>query len=115
MVGDRAVLVSALDRRDDDLRERLPAVAPIRVHLEIAAIVVKPGTGQPLVAQHRDNLRAAEVVRPPPSPILDRRGLPSLGYGAIDRLRAAGCERLDDDPRRGGTDVRDLCEGAVRL
>ena len=62
VIGDGAVVVAARDARLDDVLERLAAVAPRRVHLQVAAIVLEPRAVQRRVLQRREHLRAAEEV-----------------------------------------------------
>ena len=47
--------------------------------------------------------------------MLDVAGLAAVGDGALDRGRRAGLQHLQDDARRGRTDVRNLPQRAVGL
>ena len=60
MIRHGAELVPALDTAFDDRFERLTAVAPDRMHLQVAAIVRPRRSAQFAIAKRREHLRAAE-------------------------------------------------------
>src|SRR5881628_3486676 len=103
MVGDGAERVSEVDAGFDDVLERLAAIAPRRVHLEIAAIVLDPRPGQRRVAQRAEDLRAAEGMIAKAAAALDILLLAAAGDRALDGRRSAGLKDLENDPRGRGT------------
>ena len=62
MIGDGAEAVAARETGLDDVRERLAAVAPGRVHLEIAAVVLEAGPVKRVFRSAASHLRAAQKV-----------------------------------------------------
>src|SRR4051812_33547212 len=115
MIGHRTELVSEADSRADDVGERLAAVAPGGVHLQVAAVVLDSRPLQRRVGQRREHLRTTEEVVAQPAPALDVCRLAAFGDGPFDRRRGARLEHLLDDARRRRADIRNFLQRAVRL
>ena len=115
MIRDTAEAVATLDAGRDDLVERLAAVAPRRVHLQIAAIVGDRRSGQLLVLQRREHLRATEKVSAQIAPSCDVFALAALVDRALDRRRRSRLQHLENHARGRRADVRNLPERAVGL
>ena len=115
MIRDAAEAVAALDAGRDDLVERLAAVAPRRVHLQIAAIVGEARSDELRVPQRCEHLRAAQEMPAQIALPLDVRCLVALGDRALHRRRRAGLQHLEDHAARRRADVGDLAERAVGL
>src|SRR4051794_39922408 len=60
VVGYRRVGVTPRETRIDDVAQLGVAIAPDRMHLEVAAIVVQRGPGEPWIVQHSPYFGAAE-------------------------------------------------------
>src|ERR687888_119190 len=115
MIGDTAELIAARDAGLDDLLERLAAIAPRRMHLQVAVIFGQLRPLQLVVAQRGEHLRTAEEMTPKIPPALDVARLAALGNGAFHRRRRSRLQHLEDDARRRRSDVRNLAKRSVRL
>src|SRR4029077_19685794 len=113
MIGDGAELVPALDPGEDDVLERLATVAPRRVHLQVAVVVVDARAGQLLVPERGKDLRAAQEMAPQVAAPLDVAALAAFGDRSLDRRRGAGLQHLENHARRRRTDVWNLAERPV--
>ena len=110
----RYLIASREDRRDDRF-QCLAAVAPDRVHLEVAAILLerhRVGSG---LAKRRDHLRSREEVGTPCAAPLDDGVAADRLDGLLDDLRRTGLENFDDDASGGRPHVANLPERAVLL
>ena len=116
VIGDRAPGVAAAAAGLDDLLERLAAVAPRRVHLQIAAIVGEARAAQAGVAVDGADAGAAQEVRAQArGGARPRRALAAGVDHALDHRRGAGRQHLLDHARRRRADPRDPRQRAVRL
>jgi hypothetical protein len=82
MIRDRRVLIPLLKTGVSDFPDGRVAVAPLRVHLQVAAVLLKTGACECGIREHAADLGAAEKVPPQlPSPV-------DLGaaFAAFDRL-----------------------------
>ena len=62
VIRDGRVPVAALEARFDDFVERWSAVAPLRVHLQIAAVVLRRGAVECRVVEDSPYFGAAEKL-----------------------------------------------------
>ena len=97
-----------------EIRDRLAAVAPRRVHLQIAAVGPRRDDRRRQRRVEREPQRVpAQVRAPEPAPLLD---LAFLG-GRVDRGvhcgRSAGPHQFRHDPLAGRADERNVAERAL--
>src|SRR5436309_2679795 len=96
MIRDAAERVPAIEAAADDVLQRLAAVAPDRVHLQIAAVVVDARSAERRVSERGEDLRAAEKVTAEVAPPLDIGALRAFGYRTLDRRRRSGLQHFQN-------------------
>src|SRR5205823_7404328 len=79
VVGDRAVFVASRNPLVDDVLERLAAVAPGGVHLEIAAILRARRPGERRVIERSEYPGARQEVLTPHPALFGLRDIPAGG------------------------------------
>ena len=117
MIGDGGMRVAARDPGLDDLLERLAAVAPIGMHLQIAADVGarrRIGLRDRIAASAAARLRKFD--RSPRRLRISARVFGSAAFdGAIDDRRRAVAQHFEDHARRRGADAGNFLERAVGI
>ena len=115
VIGHRAPGVAAAAAGLDDRLERLAAVAPRRVHLEIAAVVLAARPAQAGVVVDGADAGAAQEVRAQTAAAVDLAALAAGVDHALHHRRGAGRQHLQDHARRRRADPRDARQRPVRL
>src|SRR4030095_4746534 len=112
MIGDRRVSIAALKTRIGNLLDRRIAVAPFRVHLQIAAVLLERGAGERGIQQNAADLRAAQKVPPKLTSSLNIRPPIAARDRAVNRWRLASVQDLADDSCGTGSNAGDFRQGA---
>src|SRR5262245_48040661 len=113
MVGDRRIAVPPREAGLGDLLEGRRAVAPFRMHLEIATVVGRTWSRGRRVVEEAQRFGATEKVlaeRPPAPDILE---LAAVRDRLFDRRRASGLEDLEDHARRSRPNAGNLHERPI--
>ena len=107
MIGDPPVGQAQLLHGFRNLIRALVAVAPGRVHLQIAAVLADSGTTERGLRQNPSHLRAAQKVSPQFTSSQDIGASPAPLDGLFNGRRSAGLENLVDHACRAGSDAGD--------
>src|ERR1043166_5576362 len=110
-----SVLIAALERLFDDVLERLTAVAPRRVHLEIAAILRFGWTGQRRIVERGNDAGARQKILAPHAALLRLRDLAARLDCGSNRGRLAGLQHFEDHACRCRADMLNLLQRAIGL
>ena len=89
--------VAARDTPVGHLGERGATIAPVGVHLKIAAIVLQRGPAQRRIAERLDDVGPAEHVVSQLTAAGDIRRIRAFGDGPFDAFRSAGGKRFEND------------------
>ena len=100
VVGDCRIRISPGHARGDDVVERLGAIAPGGVHLQIAPVVLTARPRDCRIVEHGADPGAAQEPAAPLPPPRDLYGPGAAGHGSFHRGRRAGVEGLENHPRR---------------
>src|SRR3989442_10086788 len=99
MIGNSAVVVAPGDAGVDDVLEGLAAVAPGRMHLQIAAVRGELRTAELRIAQGRHNLRARQEIAAQVTAFRDVRTAAAFGNRALHSLGSTGAEHVENYAR----------------
>ena len=99
MIGDSAVVVATGDAGVDDVLERLAAVTPGRMHLQIAAVRGELRTAELRIAQRRHNLRARQKVAAQVAAFRDVRAVAAGSNRAVHSLGSTGAQHFENYAR----------------
>ena len=91
MIGHGAELIAAREAGVDDPVERLAAVAPDRMHLQVAVVVRQPRPSQARIVQRGRDLCAAQEMGAQRPPLLDVFRLTALRDRLLDDRRRCRC------------------------
>jgi hypothetical protein len=114
VIGDGSVLIAPRETGIGYLAQCRRAIAPFRVHLQIAAILVRPWPAECGFAQHTDDFSSAEEMAAERAPPFHIGGSVAECHCLIHAGGPAGLEHLENDARRCRTDACNLRQAAIR-
>jgi HAD superfamily hydrolase (TIGR01509 family) len=113
MVGHRGVRISTFEAGFHDFAQGWSAVTPLRVHLQIALVVLNRRRRKRLIVQDSQNFRSTEKMGSQEPPSQDVRPSLADGDGRFDGSRHPRVEHFENDPLRSRADPGDLRERAI--